>query len=144
MENSSPIAMQGKELFHAVIKQIEKDPEGWDQNYWHTDKNGFATNNPDEFFECGTTHCFAGWCEILGVAGSGEEFKKNRNLILDSRYEWREPTLTVAGVLLSLSSDQCYMLFNACNSLDTIKRLGQEFGLYDPTDQFVEEGSSHE
>lgn len=144
MENSSPIAMQGKELFHAVIKQIEKDPERWDQGYWHTDRNGCSTNNPDEFFECGTTHCFAGWCEILGVAGSGEEFKKNRNLILDMYYGWWADTATVAGVLLSLNEDQCDILFDVENDLDTIKKLGQEFGLYDPTDQFVEEGSSHE
>ncbi len=41
--------LKGVELARAAINQILDHPESWDQRHWH----------------CGTTHCFAGWCQVL-------------------------------------------------------------------------------
>lgn len=38
------------ELLKKVMNQIIQEPETWDQSEWHS--------------ECGTAHCFAGWCEV--------------------------------------------------------------------------------
>lgn len=39
------------ENFRRVLDAINDYPEGYDQSCWHS--------------ECGTTHCFAGWAQIL-------------------------------------------------------------------------------
>lgn len=44
--------LRGKELLRAAVNQILEHPESWDQKSWHN--------------QCGTTHCVAGWCQILG------------------------------------------------------------------------------
>jgi hypothetical protein len=42
--------LRGKELLLAVLTRITNHPETWNQSFWH----------------CGTTHCVAGWCQIIG------------------------------------------------------------------------------
>ncbi len=44
--------LRGEKLAKAVINQILKAPETWEQKNWHS--------------SCGTKHCFAGWAQILG------------------------------------------------------------------------------
>lgn len=43
--------LRGGALARAAVNQILLHPETWDQSAWHN--------------ECGTKHCFAGWCQIL-------------------------------------------------------------------------------
>lgn len=45
------------ENFQRVFDQIKTHPETWDQKQWH----------------CGSTHCFAGWAQVL--AGKNENEK---------------------------------------------------------------------
>ena len=42
--------LRGKALLKAAINQILANPKQWDQETYH----------------CGTKHCVAGWCQILG------------------------------------------------------------------------------
>src|SRR5689334_21821940 len=42
--------LRGVKLLHAAVKQILDHPETWSQADWH----------------CGSKHCVAGWCQILG------------------------------------------------------------------------------
>lgn len=43
--------LRGGALARAAVNQILLHPETWDQSSWHSD--------------CGTKHCFGGWCQIL-------------------------------------------------------------------------------
>lgn len=43
--------LRGGALARAAVNQILLHPETWDQSQWHN--------------ECGSKHCFAGWCQIL-------------------------------------------------------------------------------
>lgn len=45
--------LRGPALLAAAVNHIIQHPETWDQYYWH----------------CGSTHCIAGHCEILGTGG---------------------------------------------------------------------------
>jgi|GEM_PF-6564746 len=47
-----PEPLRGNELLRAVVNQILAHPETWDQSDYHS--------------ECGTTHCVAGWAQVLG------------------------------------------------------------------------------
>jgi hypothetical protein len=49
-ESAMTKPLRGKELLIAVVDQITKHPETWDQTQWH----------------CGTSHCVAGWAQIMG------------------------------------------------------------------------------
>ena len=42
--------LRGKALLRAAINQIIQNPKTWNQRSYH----------------CGTKHCVAGWCQILG------------------------------------------------------------------------------
>jgi len=46
--------MKNTKNIQRVLDTIEANPTGWDQNFWH-----------QEFPECNTTHCFAGWAQVL-------------------------------------------------------------------------------
>ena len=52
--------LTGEKLAKAAVNQILSHPETWDQSTWHS--------------ECGTKHCFAGWCQIL--AGKPKDSEK--------------------------------------------------------------------
>ena len=44
--------LRGEKLLKTAINRILADPASWDQASWHS--------------ACGTRHCLAGWCQILG------------------------------------------------------------------------------
>jgi hypothetical protein len=48
--NNEPLT--GKKLLQTAVNQILAHPETWNQAEYHS--------------ECGTMHCIAGWCQILG------------------------------------------------------------------------------
>ncbi len=47
--------LRGNALLRAVVNRIIESPEAWDQTCWHGKRAG-----------CGTTHCVAGWAQVLG------------------------------------------------------------------------------
>jgi hypothetical protein len=47
-----PEPLRGTELLRAAVNHIIQHPEEWDQSSWHN--------------TCGTTHCIAGHCQIMG------------------------------------------------------------------------------
>ena len=66
-----------QENYDAVIAKITENPACWDQTEWH----------------CGTTHCFAGWAQILsGRQADGSTTRR------DAR-KWLELTLAEADYL---------------------------------------------
>ena len=60
-----------KENFQKVLDQITAHPETWDQTDWH----------------CGTTHCFAGWAQLLsGQPENVETVRRDARMFLDLSY----------------------------------------------------------
>jgi hypothetical protein len=58
------------ENFKKVLDQIEKHPETWDQESWHSD--------------CETKHCFAGWSQMLaGEPADKESVEYDAMIFLD-------------------------------------------------------------
>jgi hypothetical protein len=57
-----------KERFKQVLDQIQQHPETWKQDTWH----------------CGTTHCFAGWAQILsGCEANTDTARRDARIWLD-------------------------------------------------------------
>ncbi len=72
MEPATPeptTPLRGLELLKAAINQIIAHPATWEQSTWHSD--------------CGTRHCLAGWCQILGgrVMSSAEAEHDARDML---------------------------------------------------------------
>ena len=92
--------MINKELMLNTLAAIKANPQHWDQTSWH----------------CGTTHCFAGFAELL-----------SRNLSLDTYidgYEindWEVNDYAIAK--LGLTDDQAVQLFDADNTLEDLERI---------------------
>ncbi|MGL5937068.1 MAG: hypothetical protein ACRCZI_15765 [Cetobacterium sp.] len=74
--------------YKKVLAQIEAHPETWNQKMWH----------------CGTTHCFAGWAQVLSGKQANEDTARR-----DAR------------VYLDLSIYEADYLFDPCRSLDDLK-----------------------
>jgi len=55
-----------KELIRQVINHIIDDPDTWNQTVWHS--------------ECGTSHCFAGWVDVIenGITSNQDTGVPNR------------------------------------------------------------------
>jgi hypothetical protein len=57
-----------RENYRKVLDQIEAHPETWNQSFWH----------------CGTTHCFAGWAQILsGKPADDGTVRRDARIYLD-------------------------------------------------------------
>jgi hypothetical protein len=63
-----------KELFRETVNTIIDFPKNWDQTRWHeTIRNlkppansvEYSEESPSNGEHCGSTHCFAGWVQIL-------------------------------------------------------------------------------
>ena len=52
----APEPLRGERLLKAAVNQILAHPETWNQSSWH----------------CGTQHCIAGWCQVLGRGHQNE------------------------------------------------------------------------
>lgn len=74
--------------YQQVLDQIVAHPETWDQTQWH----------------CGTSHCFAGWAQVLSGKPADETTARR-----DAR------------IYLDLSSWQADQLFHASTTLDELQ-----------------------
>ncbi len=92
--------MRNKNLFFKIARQIESEPETYDQQDWGS--------------PCGTAHCVAGWAaslsgyvpaEITGIEPNWAHVSKNRgrNLL----------TSELAQTLLGLNAGEANHLFDA-------------------------------
>lgn len=70
------------ENFNKVIKQIIDHPETYNQRIYHS--------------ECGTSHCIAGWCDVLSGSYDIEEWEINEDYnsltVIDRAVEFLEIT----------------------------------------------------
>jgi hypothetical protein len=57
VEHFAKRSNMNRENFQKVLDQIQSHPETWKQSSWH----------------CGTTHCFAGWAQILAGKSPDED-----------------------------------------------------------------------
>ena len=89
-----------KELLQLTLDTIKANPQHWDQTSWH----------------CGTTHCFAGFAELL-----------SKNLSLDTYIDGYEinswEVIDYALAKLGLTDDQAVQLFNPTNTLEDLERM---------------------
>ena len=61
-----------REHYQQVLDQITAHPETWDQTQWH----------------CGTTHCFAGWAQLLsGHPAKDATVRRHARMYLDLSFE---------------------------------------------------------
>ena len=88
--------LRGKELMRAVVNQILEHRETWDQCVWHS--------------ACGTSHCVAGWCQILGGREAKDESAQND-----------------AMECLGISSLDAAWLFGSCRTLPEIYDFAKWF-----------------
>ena len=77
-----------------VLAQIENHPETWNQGTWH----------------CGSSHCFAGWAQIL----SGN-LANNNTVRRDAR------------IFLGLSLREANYYFSSSRTLDELKTILEPF-----------------
>ena len=54
--SSTECHLRGPALLATAVNRILAHPETWDQRHWH----------------CGTTHCVAGHCQIIGLGHENE------------------------------------------------------------------------
>ena len=91
-----------KANYRRVLDQIEQHPDTWDQSQWH----------------CGSTHCFAGWAQLLSGKTSNEE-----------------TTRRDARIYLDISIHEADYFFDARRTLEELKdgytRAGLDLDGYD-------------
>ena len=91
-----------KANYRRVLDQIEQHPDTWDQSQWH----------------CGSTHCFAGWAQLLSGKTSNEE-----------------TTRRDARIYLDISIHEADYFFGAKRTLEELKdgytRAGLDLAGYD-------------
>ena len=90
--------LRGEKLLKTAINQILAHPESWDQTSWHSD--------------CGTRHCLAGWCQILG-GRKADGAKASAD----------------AAELLGISSCEASVLFRASCGLGEMYAFAQKMSL---------------
>ena len=86
--------MKNIENCKLVLKQIKEHPETWNQKKWH----------------CGTSHCFAGWAQIL----SGKE---------PDQFTVRKD----ARVFLGLSRPEANYYFAGSRTLEELETVTKDF-----------------
>lgn len=99
-------------LLRQVLEQIETHPETWDQGV----------------YRCGTSMCFAGWAaELSGGTWIGQSELLVAAADEESSSHWGRDGIAVvspevrAGRVLGLDGDQADDLFDAANSLESIR-----------------------
>lgn len=90
--------LRGKKLLQTAVNQILEYPETWNQTEYHS--------------ECGTMHCIAGWCQILG-----------------GRPANRCSTSNDSQELLGISINEAFWLFSKDRSLREIYNFAKKFDL---------------
>lgn len=101
--------MINKELLQLTLDTIKANPQHWAQTHWH----------------CGTTHCFAGFAELLGM-GLSLDTKIGELQSNDSIYWWEGEvwkTCTNAQEFLGLSDNQASALFDSNNTLGDLEDI---------------------
>ena len=81
------------ENFKLVLDTIKARPEGWNQWYWHSKE------------DCLTTHCFAGWAQLLGTG-------QQTQCAYDDAMAW-----------LELTEGQCEYLFDGDRTLKDFEQF---------------------
>lgn len=92
-------------LFERTLAAIKANPEHWDQGDWH----------------CGTSHCFAGFAQVLSLQDAGDLPTELDDCDEESVYEasgCAMNTLDIAKELLSVSEDQSDWLFSQNRSIE--------------------------
>ena len=87
-------------LLKQTMNQIIEHPETWEQDTWH----------------CGTTHCFAGWAELIHYYGG-------QNLDPDDYYPNRGITSHRAREALGIGKVVADELFHSDNNLHDLHAM---------------------
>lgn len=97
------------DMFERVLSAIKANPENWYQRQWH----------------CGTSHCFAGFAEILDLIDRGR-FKCALDQVLSVSYkesidqlevEELRPTFDIGRDVLNITAAQANWLFDTDRTL---------------------------
>lgn len=94
------------ELLQKTLDAIKANPKHWNQKFWH----------------CGTSHCFAGFAELIAnglpVKTSFDEIKK-----LKTTRKLGMLTFIEAERLLGISDEDSDVLFCGYNTLEQLERM---------------------
>lgn len=95
-----------KELLQKTLDTIKANPQHWKQDTWH----------------CGTSHCFAGFAELIGnnipISISDKEL---RDIKLHTNLRWS--TCLNAEELLGITDADSDILFYGYNTLEQLERM---------------------
>jgi hypothetical protein len=113
-----------KELFRETINTIIDFPQNWDQDSWHTtyDQDPIPSNsiNPSDSplngEWCGSTHCFAGWAQIL--TAPEETFQP-------AVHDQDDRASEVAAEALGISDSFANWLFNSDRTFEDLYKTAQ-------------------
>ena len=94
------------ELLQKTLDTIKANPQHWNQKFWH----------------CGTSHCFAGFAELIANNLPIEmSFEQLQTLKLNGKLE--RSTGSCAEKLLGISYDDSDTLFYGHNTLEMLERM---------------------
>jgi hypothetical protein len=95
------------ELLQKTLDTIKANPQHWNQRFWH----------------CGTSHCFAGFTELIANNLPIEtSIEQVRALRLNGKLEIIGTGL-YAEKLLGISDDDGEVLFHTHNTLEQLERM---------------------
>ena len=85
-----------KQNYQRVLDQIEQHPDTWDQSQWH----------------CGSTHCFAGWAQLLsGKTSNDKTTRRDARIYLDMSFceadYFFSPHRTISELRTGYDGDGC-------------------------------------
>lgn len=116
---SKPLTYNQRRLFADVMNHILANPKHWDQGHYHgtarnarvldeygdlwemelNDEGGYSKEDWQRIRHCGTSHCFAGWVDILRGLWSNKTMKltpkgmrKYSGTVMSTSVAWRART----------------------------------------------------
>ena len=108
------------ELLQKTLDTIKANPEHWNQEQWH----------------CGTSHCFAGFAELIANNLSIEmSCEQVRALRLNGKLEDR--ICSYAEKLLGITDDDSDVLFDPYNTLEQLERMVDHLTVYGSLEDFA-------
>jgi len=97
-------------LLNDTLDAIKANPDHWGQEHWH----------------CGTSHCFAGFTELLSLGlpldSDEADLLDNPSTYNDETSSWSTRTNAIKALKLANSYDAEY-LFSAHNSLEDLEKM---------------------
>jgi len=121
------------ELLKKTLEAIKANPDHWEQETWH----------------CGTSHCFAGFAELLslGLPIDSEEcdLRDSPSVYNEVKWQWntRDNAMKALGLNDSFDSYDKH-LFSAFHTLEDLTKMVAHLSEYGSLDDYYDDGDDNE